>query len=87
MYKECFLKFDDSNRLPMATVQVDFKEETLPWQEKGLQYTATGYGSKIPSRYMVKFDNRWRRVYSVCYSNVSTEYVIIDGEKIIVNFY
>lgn len=52
-----------------------------------LQYTATGYGSKIPTRYVVKFNNRWRRVYSICFSNVSTEYIIINGERCTVNLY
>jgi hypothetical protein len=59
----------------------------MPHHELGLQYTATGYGNKLPTIYMVKYNNRWRRVYSICYSNVSTEYIIIDGVKQIVQFY
>ena len=67
--------------------QVDFKEKPLWWQEQGLMYTATGYGSKIPTRYMVKTNNRWYRVYSICYSNVATDYIVSKGEKIVVRFY
>ena len=35
----------------------------LWWQRRGLSYTASGYGSKIPTGYMVKVRGRLRRVY------------------------
>lgn len=37
----------------------------------------TGYGSKIPTRHLVRlpFDGRWRRVYVTCYSNSGTAWV------------
>jgi hypothetical protein len=36
----------------------------------------TGYGKRIPTQYMVRtIDQKWRRVYCVCYSNVGTLYV------------
>ena len=38
-------------------------------------YTATGYGGKIPTRYMVKHEGRWKRVYCAVYSNVGTCYI------------
>jgi hypothetical protein len=60
---------------PMQTVEVPVKESWLWWQEKGLSYTATGYGRKIPSTYMVKWKGRWRRVYVACYSNSGTAYI------------
>ena len=57
----------------------------LWWQEKGLSYTATGYGSKIPTRYMVRtIDQKWRRVYCATFSNVGTLYVMHGKEKTIV---
>ena len=41
--------------------------------------SATGYGRKIPTDYMVKLDrgprSRWQRVYAICYSNVASHYV------------
>jgi hypothetical protein len=42
-----------------------------------------GYGSRIPSRYMVKLpgEKRWRRVYTCCWSNIGTSYVEINGGK------
>lgn len=80
-----YLQFGDFGG-PYLTTRVEHKEKPLYHHVHGLQYTATGYGSKIPTRYMVKYDNRWYRVYSMCYSNVSTEYVLIDSEKVKVTF-
>lgn len=48
--------------------------------------TASGYGSKLPTSYMLRVGNRWRRVYAICWSNVSTCYIIKKGEKIVVNW-
>lgn len=47
---------------------------------------ATGYGNRIPTQWRVKtIDNKWRRVYAVCYSNVSTLYVFHDRKPTIVD--
>jgi hypothetical protein len=57
----------------------------LWWQQKGLSYTATGYGSKIPTRFMVRtIGQKWRRVYCAIFSNVGTCYVMHGKEKTIV---
>ena len=38
--------------------------------------TVTGYGRNIPTDYKVRtIDQKWRRVYAVCCSNVATLYV------------
>jgi hypothetical protein len=47
----------------------------LWWQSKGLQYTATGYGSKIPTRHMVRFNGKLRRIYCRIFSNIGTLYI------------
>lgn len=60
---------------PMRTESVEVKESELPWQKAGLTYTATGYGARIPTRYMVRYQNRWRRVYCRIYSNIGTLYI------------
>jgi hypothetical protein len=46
--------------------------------------TASGYGRKIPMRYMVQLagDTRWRRVYAMCYGNAASVYVVRDGETV-----
>lgn len=57
----------------------------LWWQKRGLSYTATGYGAKIPTRYMVRtIDQKWRRVYCAIFSNVGTTYVMHGKQKTIV---
>ena len=69
--------------------QVEFKESPLWWQERGLSYTSTGYGKRIPTRYMVKFNGKWRRVYCRIYSNIGTLYIGTlspTGENITLEF-
>ena len=58
------------------------KINELPWQRRGLTWTATGYGRKIPSTRMIRLQGEkiWRRVYVVCYSNAGTSYVVIQGK-------
>jgi hypothetical protein len=70
-------------RLPCNGPAVMVRE--LPWQKMGLSYTATGYGSKIPTRYMVRTINqKWRRVYCAIFSNIGTCYVMHGKQKTIV---
>lgn len=71
-----------------STVSVECKLKPLWWQERGLMYTATGYGARIPTRYMVRFNGKWRRVYARCYSNNATLYIgklNEVGERLTVN--
>ena len=44
--------------------------------------SVSGYGAKIPTRYRARvFDNRFRRVYMVQWSNAGTAYIIYRGLK------
>jgi len=63
------------------TVCADHKDAPLWWQSRGLTYTATGYGKRIPTRHMVRFNGRWRRVYCCIFSNAGTLYIgkLSDG--------
>ena len=71
-------------RLPVAAPSMIRKP--MKHHELGLSWTATGYGSKIPTRYMVRtIDNKWRRVYCAIYSNIGTLYVMHGKNKTIVN--
>ena len=65
---------------------LESKDAPLWWHLKGLSYTASGYGSKIPTPTMVLLPgcNRWRRVYCMIYSNAGTCYVLRKGERVIV---
>ena len=57
--------------------ELEHKTKELWWQTKGLMYTATGYGRKIPTDKMVKLpgSGHWRRVYCCIHSNIGTCYV------------
>ena len=41
-----------------------------------------GYGRKIATPYLVRFDGRgpWRRVYCCIFSNAGTVYAVVNGE-------
>ncbi len=60
---------------PRQTVAVDHRDTPMWWHERGLSYTASGYGRAIPSRYMVRWEGRWRRVYVCQISNAGTAYI------------
>lgn len=85
MTNTAYLQHGSADNLPMCTEQVEMKEKLLPWQELGLSYTASGYGSKIPTRFMVKFYGRWHRVYCRVFSNVGSLYIVSQGDEIRVN--
>ena len=68
------LSFDPCPYLPDA--YPDYVAEKKPF--KGFSYTgrnANGYGSKIPTDWMICINKRWHRVYVVCYSNIGTAYI------------
>jgi hypothetical protein len=65
----------DGSRDSFQTFSVEHKELPLWWQLQWLQFTASGYGKRIPTRHMVKFAGRWRRVYVCQYSNAGTAYI------------
>ena len=69
----------DGPRSSLLTIAAPIKEKPLWWHERGLQYTASGYGSKIPTPYMVKHNSRWRRVYAACRGNSPTLYIGTTG--------
>ena len=44
--------------------------------------SVSGYGNKLPTdRILVLRDNRERRVYAICWSNVASHYVLVRGER------
>jgi hypothetical protein len=65
-------------------IEVEAKQTLLEWQKRGLMYTASGYGKKIPTSYMVRLNNRWRRVYCTIYSNSGTCYIEQNGARWII---
>ena len=55
----------------------------LQWQRRGLMYTSTGFGSKIPTQYKIRLisNNRAYRLYAHCYSNCASYYIVKNGIK------
>jgi hypothetical protein len=44
-------------------------------------YSVSGYGRKIPTRYLVQLaDKRWRRVYVCQISNAGTAYILVGND-------
>ena len=62
------------------------KIDALEWQKQGLLYTATGYGSKIPTQYKAFINGKFRRVYCRIFSNTGTCFVMIGKQKQNVDF-
>ena len=62
-----------------------WKEDYLWWQKKGLMYTSTGYGSKIPTTKKVLYNNRWHRVYCSIFSNSGICFICSNGKKLYIS--
>jgi hypothetical protein len=71
MAKEAFLQFKGGEAGPFMTVGVPIKETERPSSGQ----TVSGYGRKLPTPYMVKWEGRWRRVYVAQFSNAGTAYL------------
>ena len=63
------------------------KHNPLWWHKQGLSYTASGYGKRIPTEYVIYLNGRARRVYCCQYSNAGTLYVGKLSSGQIVNFH
>lgn len=57
------------------TQEVPVKVALLWHHTAGVSFTATGYGARIPTAYMIKVRGKWRRVYGICYSNAGTAFI------------
>ena len=78
----------DGTKDSFWTAEVESKDAPMRHHLAGLSWTATGYGSAIPSRTMVKHNGRWRRVYVCIFGNSGTAYIKAPaGQTIIVKDY
>ena len=55
------------------------------WMLRGLSESTSGYGAKLNSGYMIKFEGRIRRIYVCQFSNAGTCYIKYKGSDIIVD--
>lgn len=74
-YLQTKVKRADGTFDSFQTTEVPIKVKMMPHHKMGRSWTATGYGARIPTVYMVQFHGKWRRVYAICYSNVSTLFI------------
>ena len=65
--------------------RADLVDAPLPWQGRGLQQTASGYGAKLTTRYKIHFGGKLFRLYCTCYSNNGTVWFRVRGRRIIVS--
>lgn len=42
----------------------------------------SGYGRKLPTRYMLDYSGRSHRVYAMCYGNSSSSYILHKGKEL-----
>ena len=63
----------------------DLIENPLWWQKAGKFETATGYGNKLHTPYMLDYGGRRRRLYCRCFGNSGVTYIIVRGEEVIVD--
>jgi hypothetical protein len=68
-------------------IEVEHKHAPLWWHERGLSQTATGYGKRIATATMVRYNGKWRRVYCCIYSNVGTCYIGKLSDGLVVSGY
>jgi len=69
-------------------IYADRKElihDPTPWQKRGLQQTATGYGAKLNTGYRIAFNGKLYRLYSTTYGNAGSTWFIAKGRKIYVS--
>jgi hypothetical protein len=55
------------------------------WMRQGRQETASGYGRRLNSGYLIRFNRRIYRLYVTIFSNNGTMWFKAGGRQIIVN--
>jgi hypothetical protein len=69
----------------LFTDAVDHAEVPMPHHLHNRQWTATGYGKRIPTPHMIRWYGKWRRVYCCIYSNIGTCYIGKLSDNLIVD--
>jgi hypothetical protein len=67
--------------------QCEAKHVPMRAHNLGLMQTATGYGKRIATATMLKYNGKWRRVYCCIFSNVGTCYIGKLENSLIVRSY
>jgi len=69
----------------LVTSRGDLIDSPLDWQKRGLQQTATGYGSKLTTTWKINFNGKIRRLYATCFGNAASVWFKVQGRTIYVN--
>jgi hypothetical protein len=80
-----YLQHNTGTNGPFLTEKLEALVNETRWQKMGLQFTATGYGKKIPTRYMVRYNGKLRRVYCRIYSNAGMCYIGKLSDNLIIS--
>lgn len=64
-----------SNYADRDSLRHSIKREPMAHHKAGLSFTASGYGARVPTEYMVWYNGHWRRVYCRIYSNIGTLFI------------
>jgi hypothetical protein len=65
--------------------RADLISAPLQWQAQGLQQTATGYGAKLTTIYLIQYEGRRYRIYATCYGNASSSWFTAKGTRIYID--
>lgn len=69
----------------LGDMHKELVRDELPWQKRGLQQTASGYGAKLTSSFKISFEGKLYRLYHTCYGNASSCWFTVKGRKIYVS--
>lgn len=73
-----FARTSDDSEFIYADPLIEEWQTREFWQSP-LGQTASGYGKKLKTQWIVRIGARWHRVYCVCYSNSGTCYIVRKG--------
>jgi hypothetical protein len=60
-------------------------KKPLWFHKRNLIQTASGYGKNLKTEYMLKHNNRLKRVYCYCFSNSGTLFIKSGKNEIIID--
>jgi len=69
----------------LGDMHAELVSRPLPWQQLGLQQTASGYGAKLTSSYKISFQGKEYRLYTTIYSNAGSTWFTYKGRKVYVS--
>ena len=67
--------------------KADLIDSVTWWQKKGLSFTRSGYGSKIPTAWKVRHNKRLKRVYCIVWSNTGSLFIMSGKNRIFLEVY